>query len=99
MTAVCTDTAACTATSCEGTDYMCTQDKTKCADSGKCSVVDAYDAAKLCDMPVAAAPPTGGSYDLPVAIDAMGLQTDYCGAGDLLKAIVTLQVGQLPGGK
>jgi hypothetical protein len=39
------------------------------------------------------------SSDLPVAIDAMGLQTDYCGAGDLLKAIVTLQVGQLPGGK
>jgi hypothetical protein len=58
MTAVCTDTTACTATSCEGGDYMCTQDKTKCADSGKCSVVDAYDAAKLCDMPVAAAPPT-----------------------------------------
>jgi len=58
MTAVCTDTAACTATSCEGTDYMCTQHNTKCADSGKCSGVDAYDAAKLCDMPVAAAPPT-----------------------------------------
>jgi len=35
---------------------------------------------------------------LPVTIDAMGLQTDYCGAGDLLKAIVTVQVSQLPGG-
>jgi hypothetical protein len=28
---------------------------------------------------------------LPVQIEARGLKTDYCGAGDLLKAIVTLQ--------
>jgi hypothetical protein len=32
------------------------------------------------------------SGTLPVEIEARGLETDYCGAGDLLKAIITLQV-------
>ena len=39
---VCTDTSACTATSCAGTDVM------SHADSAKCSALDAYDATKIC---------------------------------------------------
>merc|ERR1711934_904050 len=42
--------AGCTDGTVADQSAMCLADATKCADSAKCSVVDAYDSAKVCDM-------------------------------------------------